>query len=49
MESETNQFKHTGDSFRKIVVRADVGNRWFDENGVLHIGVIDFMMDKTLF
>ena len=49
MESETNQFKHTGDSFRKIIVRADVGNRWFDENGVLHIGVIDFMMDKTLF
>lgn len=49
MESETNQFKHTGDFFRKIVVRADVGNRWFDENGVLHIGVIDFMMDKTLF
>ena len=49
MGSETNQFKHTGDSFRKIVVRADVGNRWFDENGVLHIGVIDFMMDKYLF
>ena len=49
MGSETNQFKHTGDSFRKIVVRADVGNRWFDENGVLHIGVIDFMMDKNLF
>ena len=49
MGSETNQFKHTGDSFRKIVVRADVGNRWFDENGVLHIGVIDFMMEKNLF
>ena len=49
MQSETGQFKHTGDSFRKIVVRADVGNRWFDENGVLHIGVIDFMMDKNLF
>ena len=47
--SETNQFKHTGDSFRKIVVRADIGNRWFDNNGVLHIGVIDFMLDKTLF
>ena len=48
MDSETDQFKHTGDSFRKIVVRADVGNRWFDDNGVLHIGVIDFMMDKDL-
>lgn len=48
LESETDQFKHTGDSFRKIVVRADVGNRWFDENGVLHIGVIDFMMDADI-
>lgn len=49
MQSETDQFGYTGDSFRKIVVRADVGNRWFDEKGVLHIGVIDFMMDKDLF
>ena len=48
MNSETNQFKHTGDSFRKIVVRSDIGNRWFDDSGVLHIGVIDFMMDKDL-
>ena len=48
MDSETKQFKHTGDSFRKIVVRADIGNRWFDDSGVLHIGVIDFMLDGNL-
>ena len=48
LHSEVDQFKHTGDSFRKIVVRNDVGNRWFDGNGVLHINVIDFMMDKEL-
>ena len=48
LHSETDQFAHTGDFFRKIVVRGDVGNRWFDEKGVLHINVVDFMLDKEL-
>ncbi len=48
LNAETDQFRYTGDSFRKIVVRTDVGNRWFDDIGVLHINVIDFMMDKEL-
>ena len=48
LHSETDQFRYTGDSFRKIVVREDVGKRWFDENGVLHINVVDFMLDKNL-
>lgn len=48
LHSETDQFRYTGDSFRKIVVRADVGNRWFDNRGVLHINIIDFMTDKDL-
>lgn len=48
LHSETDQFRYTGDSFRKIVVRADVGNRWFDDRGVLHINIIDFMTDKDL-
>ena len=48
LHSELDQFGYTGDSFRKIVVRADVGNRWFDDHGVLHINIIDFMMDKEI-
>jgi hypothetical protein len=48
MQSETDQFRYTGDSFRKIVVREDVGKRWFDEKGVLHINIVDFMLDKEL-
>lgn len=48
LRSETDQFRHTGDSFRKIVVRNDVGNRWFDDYGILHINVIDFLTDKEL-
>lgn len=48
VRSETEQFKRTGDSFRKIVVRADALGRWFDDYGVLHINVIDFLLDKDL-
>ena len=48
LHSETDQFAHTGDFFRKIVVRTDVGKRWFDERGILHINVVDFLLDKEL-
>ena len=48
MHSETDQFAHTGDFFRKMVVRTDVGKRWFDERGILHINVVDFLLDKEL-
>ena len=47
LKSETDQFRYTGDSFRKIVVRGDTGKRWFDENGVLHIDVLDFLLDSN--
>ena len=48
LHSETDQFRYTGDSFRKIIVRGDVGNRWYDEQGVLHINVLDFLTDEEL-
>lgn len=45
--SEMKPFSLTGDSFPKIVVRNDIGKRWYDENGILNIGVIDFLLDDT--
>ena len=44
-ESELKPFSLTGDSFPKIVVRHDIGKRFYDDNGVLNIGVIDFLLD----
>ena len=38
----------TGDSFPKIIVRHDIRKRWYDEGGILNIGVIDFLLDDTL-
>ena len=43
--SELKPFSLTGDSFPKIVVRYDIGKRFYDDNGVLNIGVIDFLLD----
>ena len=47
-EAELKPFALTGDSFPKIVVRKDIGKRWYDDNGILNINVIDFLLDKDL-
>ena len=47
-EVELRPFTLTGDSFPKIVVRKDIGKRWYDDNGILNINVIDFLLDKEL-
>ena len=45
---ENKPFALTGDSFPKIIVRHDIRKRWYDDNGILNIGVIDFLLDDTL-
>ena len=46
--SENKPFSMTGDSFPKIIVRHDIRKRWYDESGVLNIGIIDFLLDETI-
>lgn len=48
IESENKPFGLTGDSFPKIIVRQDIRKRWYDDNGILNIGIIDFLLDRTL-
>ena len=45
---ELRLFALTGDSFPKIVVRKDIGRRWYDDKGILNINLIDFLLDKEL-
>ena len=47
-ETELRPFALIGDSFPKIVVRKDIGKRWYDEKGILNINIIDFLLDKEL-
>ena len=45
---ELRPFALTGDSFPKIVVRKDIGRRWYDDKGILNINLIDFLLGKEL-
>lgn len=47
-QTELKPFALTGDSFPKIIVRKDIRKRWYDDNGILNIGLIDFLLDKDL-
>ena len=49
ISSELMPFSLTGDSFPKIVVRHDIRKRWYNEKGILNIGIIDFLLDDTIF
>ena len=40
-------FSLTGDSFRKVIVRNDVGKSWYDDTGVLNINVLDFLLNPS--
>ncbi len=44
-KKELKPFSLTGDSFQKVIVRNDIGKRWYDDTGVLNINVIDFLLD----
>lgn len=46
--TENKPFSLTGDSFPKIIVRHDISKRWYDDNGVLNIGIIDFLLDESV-
>ena len=45
---ELRPFALTGDSFPKIIVRKDIRKRWYNDNGVLNIGLVDFLLDSGL-
>ena len=48
MAAESYPFQLTGDSFDKIIIRGDISKRWYDDKGVLNIGIIDFLLDKSI-
>ena len=46
--AENRPFALTGDSFPKIIVRNDIRKRWYDDNGILNIGILDFLLDEGI-
>ena len=47
-EIENRPFGLTGDFFPKIIVRHDIRKRWYDDHGILNVGIIDFLLDQTV-
>ena len=47
-EQELRPFSLTGDSFPKIVVRKDIRKRWYDDQGVLNIGLTEYLLDESI-
>lgn len=48
VSAENRPLSMTGDAFPKIIVRHDILKRWYDDNGVLNIGILDFLLDDSL-
>ena len=46
-KKEINSLTRTGDSFKKIVVVCDDIIPWHDDNGILYIGVEQFLLEET--
>jgi len=47
-KAENKPLSLTGDSFPKIIIRHDIRKRWYDDNGVLNIGILDFLLDPNI-
>ena len=45
---ETFSLRNTGDFFRKIVVLDGSRKLWTDEDGVMYVGVIPFLLEDVL-
>ncbi len=48
IKTEQKPFHLVGDSFPKIIVRRDIGKRWYDDNGFLNINIVDFLLDEMV-
>lgn len=46
-KTEIRPLSAIGDSFRKIVVSGSYGKSWIDDEGILRIGMIDFLLDEN--
>ena len=47
-EQELKPFSLTGDSFPKIIIRKDIRKKWYDDRGVLNVGLTEFLLDDSI-
>ena len=47
-EQEKKSLKWSGDFFRKIIVTGGNERQWQDDDGIVHVGVIPFLLDEKI-
>lgn len=47
VSSELDSLTLTKDFFKKIVIRMDIPHNFFDENGIFHVNLIDFLLGRV--
>lgn len=45
--SELASLMLTKDFFKKVVVRMDISHHYYDDNGIFHCNLIDFLLGKV--
>lgn len=47
LETELRPLKHTKDFFKKIIVSKTAAKPWTDEDGILHLGLYEFLLNQN--
>lgn len=47
VNTELNSLKLTNDFFKKIVIRNDIYHNYYDDNGIFHCSLIDFLLNRV--
>ena len=47
MQQQKNSFMRIGDSFKKIIIMKDVPAPWYTEEGILVMGIYDFLLKEN--
>ena len=45
--AELDSLKLTGDFFKKIIVRTDIPHNFYDDNGIYHCNLVDFLLERV--
>ena len=45
--AELDSLKLTGDFFKKIIVRMDIPHNFYDDNGIFHCNLTDFLLERV--
>ena len=46
-ESELQSLLLTKDFFKKIIIRSDIPHNYYDDNGIFHCNLIDFLLERV--